>query len=173
MLILGTDSDTIAGMKVYNSVDANLTYQNFGSSWLGILRGTSEQIRLTCNGLYNLRATSGRETYHNEERTLATFWTSEKAMRRFFYNQLYLPREMGNHELDSLRKECDSHAQAQIEALSLENEEFMVFEKNFSPTIFGNGTIVAERSDHDMKDAILSNAFSEKDFTKKIDENDN
>jgi hypothetical protein len=169
VLTIGVRPDNLVSMKVYNTLDVELTYQNFGSAWLGILRGIPEQIRLTCNGLFNLCATNGREEYHNEEETIATFWTSEEAMRRFFYNKHYLPREMGHTDVPALKEEAREFASDMIGSLEPHHEEFMTFEANPSPVTFGSGTITAERPDHDMKDAILSHAFTEKTSEKSLD----
>lgn len=154
-------------------MDVSLNFQNFGSAWLGVLRGIPAHIELVCNGLFNLRGTNGRVEYHSEDKTIATFWTSENAMRRFFYNQHYLPREMGNHELPILREESQLFAEAQLAEMLNHHEEFMTLESSAPAVTFGNGTITAERPDNDMKDAILSHAFTEKDSPKRVDEIEN
>lgn len=153
-------------------MDVSLNFQNFGSAWLGVLRGVPQHIKLVCNGLFNLRATNGSEEYHNEERTVATYWTSEDAMRRFFYNQHYLSREMGHTNLPVLREESQLFAETQLSNMLQRHEEFMTFESNSPGITFGSGTITAERPDSDMKDAILSHAFTEKDSPKKVDESE-
>jgi hypothetical protein len=169
VLTLGAFPDSLGGMKIYDTLDVQLTYQNFGSAWLGILRGIPDQIRLTCNGLFNLMATNGREEYHNEEETIATFWTSEEQMNQFFYNKHYLPREMGHTDVQALKAEARQFANDMVASMEPYHEEFMTFESNPTPITFGSGTITAERPDSDMKDAILSHAFTEKTSEKSID----
>jgi len=168
-LTAGTHSAILRPMKVYDSTDAVLSYQNFGSAWLGILRGGYDSIKLTCNGLFNLRGMNGKEEYHNEDKSLATFWTSEDGMRRFFYNQHYLPREMGCHDVAVLKEQAQLFAASKLDELAAHHEEFMVFNSTPQVSAFSSGTIAAARPDEDFKDAVLAHAFTEKDSAKTID----
>jgi hypothetical protein len=79
-------------MKVYPTLDVQLSYHNFGSAWLMILRGSTEEIELTFNGLFNLCATNGELEYKDHLQTVATFWSDETNMQKFFFNQFFLPR---------------------------------------------------------------------------------
>lgn len=153
-------------MRLYSNLDVEVTYQNFGSAWLGVMRGATENIELCFNGLFNLCATSGEHQYQDHLQTISLFWTERKAMRRFFFNRYYLPRftsrkDVGNGKLvrDAMR-----HAWAQLELMtSTSHEAFLDFDNQFMPETYGNGMITAERPDADMKDAILANAFREKE----------
>ena len=42
----------VKGIRVYEHINVDLTYQNFGSSYLFILRGSAACIDLVFNGLY-------------------------------------------------------------------------------------------------------------------------
>lgn len=157
------------GMKVYPSVPVTLSYQNLGSVWLGILRGATESIELVFNGLYNLRATNGSHEFHDHTQTVSTFWTNRRAMRRFFFNQFYLPRETGGRGQGRLIRTAMRHAQASLAELRNHSEGFMRFNRIHEPDNYGSGTITAERPDNDMKDSILSHAFSENAGEKSVE----
>lgn len=152
-------------MKLYQNLDVDLTYQNFGSAWLGVLRGATDNIELAFNGLYNFCATNGSLSYQDHVKCVATFWSDRKGMRRFFFNQHYIPRfEDRNHpDNGRLVRQSMRHAQAQMSLLCASHEPFMDFDNRFAPAVFTCGKITAERPDSDLKDAILSHAFAEKE----------
>ncbi len=156
-------------MKIYQSVPVTLSYQNFGSAWLGILRGTTEAIESVFNGLYNLRATNGEQEFHDHTKCLSTFWTSPRAMRRFFFNRYYLPRTEGEGREGQLIRAAMRHAHEQLAEMRKHHEGFMTFETKYGPETFGSGTITAERPDHDMKDAIIFHAYTDKNDEKNVD----
>ena len=152
-------------MKPYKNVDVELTYQNFGSAWLGVLRGATENLELVFNGLFNFCATNGDLTFNDHTQCVATFWSSPKAMRRFFFNQHYLPRYEGRrHPLNGkLVRQAMRHAQAQMALLNENHEPFMKFDGLQESDTFVCGKVCAEKPDSDMKDAILAHAFANKD----------
>lgn len=158
-------------MKLYPTVDVTFTYQNFGSAWVGILRGSTEQIKLVFNGLFNYCATSGELDFQDHLEMVALFWTDRRAMRRFFFNQYYMPRCMGNRGRGQgkLARMAMRFAWKQLDAMSSCHEQYLNFANQYMPETYGNGMISAERPDSDMKDAILANAFQEKETAKVVD----
>jgi hypothetical protein len=152
-------------MKLYHNLDVQLSYQNFGSAWLCILRGPTEQIGLAFNGLFNLCATNGEMEFQDHLEMVATFWTDRRAMRRFFFNQYFMPRCMGNRGRGQgrLARMAMRHAWTKLDSMSGCHEQYLDFANQWMPETYGNGCISAERPDADMKDAILSNAFKEKE----------
>lgn len=66
-------------MKIYETLPVSVSYQNFGSSYLIILRGPEEAIEATFNGCYNFGMCSSNAEldYRSADRTVATFWSNE------------------------------------------------------------------------------------------------
>jgi hypothetical protein len=157
-------------MKLYPTVDVDFNYQNFGSAWLGILRGATENIELVFNGLYNLCATNGTHQFQDHLQCVSIFWTDKRAMRRFFFNRYYLPRFTSRFDVNNgkLVRQAMRHAHEQLAILSQDSHETYLRFNRSMPETYSSGTICAERPDNDMKDAILANAFKEKD-TKTVD----
>lgn len=155
------------GVQVYPNMDVWLTYQNFGSAWLGILRGPTEQIEQVFNGLFNLRATNGEMNYFDHCKTVATFWTSKPALIRFFRNQYLLVREPDNYKDEisaNLMNEARLYVLIQMSELADGGHEALM---DFSDTFFETseysmGKVSAERPDCDMKDAIISYAYRDR-----------
>lgn len=142
--------------------------QSCGSSWLGILRGRLDDIEAVFRGLWNLRATSGELEYRDAAQTIATFWTTPKNMRRFFFNHFFLPRENGSPYQRALKREAINYARRQLSELTGTAEKFINFDRIVVlPDAHSSGTITAEKPDNDMKDAILSHAFESKDSESK------
>lgn len=157
-------------MKVYPNLDVDLTYQNFGSAWLGILRGATENIELAFNGLFNHCATNGEHQFQDHLQCVSSFWSDRRAMRRFFFNQYFMPKvvaERGNGKLARMAMRYAHTKLAELAATS--HEFFMDFSKQYMLEPYSNGCITAERPDSDMKDAILANAFSDRDVSKVVD----
>lgn len=163
-------------MKLYPNVDVTMNYQNFGSAWLCILRGPTEKIQEVFNGLYNYCATSGELKFQDHLEMVATFWTDKRAMRRFFFNQYFMPRCLGNRGRGQgrLARMAMRFAWQRLEAMSNHHEFFLDFANQTVPDeTYANGCISAERPDSDMKDAILANAFQEKEtVVHKVIDND-
>jgi hypothetical protein len=148
----------IAMMKLYPNVNVSFTYQNFGSAWLGVLRGPSEKLQEVFNGLFNYCATNGNMEVRDHLGMLGSFWTSRRAMRRFFFNRYFIPRATGNSGQGKLARTAMRYAWQKLAEMSRHHERFLQFE-SFAPDVYTNGSICAERPDTDMKDAILSHAF--------------
>ena len=150
------------GILPYQTIDVTLTYQNFGSTWLCILRGKTEDIDLVFNGLFNFRATNGEYQFHDHVQTVAVFWSDRRALRRFFFNRYFFSRSVGGATRQLVR-ESMKYSHNQIQALRDNGHEFfMDFSKQFMPQVHAMGTISAERPDADFKDAVLDYAFKDK-----------
>lgn len=145
-------------LRVYPKLDVNLTYQNFGSTRLCVLRGSSENIELVFNGLYNYGATNGDYQFYDHADTVAIFWTNEEALTRCLYRMAALSpqtnwqgkarnKAIAKGRIAYLREHC--------------HEPFMDFANMFIAEAHGTGSITAERPDMDMKDAILAHAFTD------------
>lgn len=146
------------GLFLYPGVNVKMTYQNFGSTWLGILRGSTENIESVFNGLYNLGATGGKLSFCDHQQTIANFWTSEQELRKFFYNR----KALRIHR-DTTRQQAQEYAKEQMEALRGNCHEcFMDFETSDEIQEYSMGTTKAENPDADFKDTVLANAFKDK-----------
>jgi hypothetical protein len=155
-------------MQIYHTLNVDLTYQNFGSVWLGILRGPTEQIELAFNGLFNMKATSGEMEYQDHLSTLSTFWTSRRRMRRYFFNRYYFDRQLGRKRQGKIVRAAMRYAHSKLRELSgIGHETFKDFAKDYTLKTYSTGNITAERPDADMKDAILAHAFKEKEDSVK------
>jgi hypothetical protein len=148
-------------MKIYDTLNVELSYQNCGSQWLIVLAGKEEEIELAFNGCYNLCATSGDLRFTDHTRSTATFWSKEKNMRRFFYN------------LNFLRHSCDVRAQAFSDAKMLEltnqSVQFFDFTREVAEDGFVVGSNKAERPDIDFRDAVLNHSFKDKTSVKDVE----
>jgi hypothetical protein len=154
-------------MRVYPDIDVELTYQNFGSSWLVILRGSTENIERVFLGLWNLGATQGELEYKDHLQTVARFWSDEKNMRRFFMNQIDIPLCTVPHkkkETDRVYKTACIVADAKMKVLRETSHEFFLNHRLTSPgDVYDMGVVCAEKPDVDMKDAIINNAYRDKE----------
>jgi hypothetical protein len=160
-------------MKVYDNLDVDMSYQNFGSSWLIVLRGATEQIESAFNGLFNFCATNGQLTYQDHLQTVATFWSSEEAMDNFFFQKCLNQRVLSSVDKGvrgGSAGPADAYAIAQLATLKTTSENFMDFTRDaYMPETYGLGKITAENPDNDMKDAILSHAMKDKSSDVKND----
>ena len=153
------------GVQLYPDFDVRLTYQNFGSTWLCILRGESANIERVFNGLYNYRATNGDYSFFDHAETVATFWSDYRSLRRFFFNRYWFPRSdnLPFFRRVKLAKEAMRYALNQIAELRANGHEFfMDFSVKFEPVVHTMGTTNAENPDADFKDAVLTHAFKDK-----------
>lgn len=150
-----------------------MSFQNFGSSWLMILRGATEEIELAFNGLFNFCATNGELTYCDHLQTVATFWSSEEAMDKFFFEKCFNYRCLNSLDKGvrgGSANAADTFAIEQMAELREETEEFLNFQNSFMPATYSLGKVTAESPDSDMKDAILAHAM--KDKTPDVSEKD-
>lgn len=153
-------------MKLHSNIDVDITYQNFGTAWLGILRGATENIELVFNGLFNFCATNGDHQFQDHLQCVSLFWTDKRAMRRYFFNRYYLPRYIHKRDINNGRlvRNAMRYALGELKKLAETSHEFFLnFDKQYSIEPYGQGCVSAERPDNDMKDAILANAFVEKE----------
>ena len=155
-------------MKVYPNLTTTISYHNFGSAWLMILKGTTEDINLAFNGLFNLGATNGELEFRDHIHTVATFWSDEKSMEKFFFNKFFLPRcstRVKDTHKDGAYKTAMSVASNQMTELKNCHEFFLDFNNRFVPDVYATGKVTAENPDTDMKDSILTHAFTDKSET--------
>lgn len=162
----------VKGIQLHPSLCVMFTYQNFGSAWLGILRGVMPtMINRTFDSLFNLRGANGELEFENACETIATFWTNRRSMRRYFFNRYFLPRCSGKKGQGRVIRSAMRYARAKLDDIKAHQETFIEYEKapNYDVTPFVSGRISAERPDADMKDAILAHAFADKSGAKSID----
>ena len=153
------------GIKPYPSVNVYLTYQNSGSTWIGILRGAPDDIDLVFNGLYNFMATNGSYQFFDHAKTVAIFWTDERSLKRFFFNKYFFPKSenLCSPVRGKIIREAMKFAQAQLLELRASGHEcIMDFSRHYQPQVHTMGQISAERPDSDFKDSVLSYAFKDK-----------
>ena len=153
------------GIKPYPSLNVYLTYQNSGSTWIGILRGKAADIDLVFNGLYNFMATNGSYNFFDHAKTVAIFWTDERALKRFFFNKYFFPKSenLCLPVRGKVIREAMAFAQAQLAELRANGHEVIKdFSNQFSPMVHAMGQISAERPDSDFKDSVLAHAFKDK-----------
>lgn len=155
-----------SNMKLYPNITANLTYQDYGTSWLLVLRGKKLDIELLFNALYNFGAVEKSAIEFNETEDEVTVWSNEdKTWNCFYY--VFLNRLLNRGHKDCVFTEDVALAQAQ-EAFTdfLENhrESRTLYRYNKPKFVdtYDFGKLTAERPDADMKDAILSHAFHDK-----------
>lgn len=148
-------------MKLYNT---DLTFQNYGTAWFLVIRGSETDIEETFNALINFGGVSHRGTlnvaleYQNESHTLATCWSSEKKMRQFFAFQYWL-----RHSLPPNHKMTEAFVNKEIETLKQEINQVVFRSKSqINNDFYSIGKSTAERPDEDFKDAVLQHALKDK-----------
>ena len=72
-------------MKLYPNLNATLTYQDYGSSWLLVMRGSKQDINLLFNAIYNFGAVEKSSPEFNDTEDIATVWSNEDKTWNFFY----------------------------------------------------------------------------------------
>lgn len=150
-------------MQIYRELDVQLTYQNFGSAWLCILRGQPEQVQTAFNGLFNLCATNGELEQQDHLGVVNTFWSNRRAMRRFFFNRFFFPRCSGWRGQGRLARNAMRYALQQLDLLKGQTEVFLTFDAGdkYAPVeVHSVGTISAERPDENYKEMALNHALS-------------
>lgn len=146
-------------MKIYSSLNAELTIQNFGSQWLGIIRGTPKDVTLLHNALYNWKATETKwPESHDKDGGIITFWMTPKSL------QTGLENILNNSTKTESRGEAANRetAKTMVAHIKLYAETFFDMgekRRRVMPIFSCGGQITAEKPDVDMKDAILQNAF--------------
>ena len=169
--------ETPNGVRPYHGLNTALTYQNFGSVWLCILRGKPEDIELAFNGLFNLCGTNGTVIANGKEDTagelefdnrddisgVATFWTSRNALRRFFFNRYFMSRCADDPTVKqgALVRRAMRYALARLAKLrKWGHEAFLDYSQVYDAAEHAFGQVSAERPDSDFKDAVLQHAFT-------------
>lgn len=162
--------------KVYSHLDVECSLQLYGSTWRVILRGSQQQIKDTFNGIWNFCGSSGELEFTDQWGTIATFWSSEKQMRKFF-SLLYffrttdeeLAQYKGQPEGRDYKVKMQAWVGEQIEALRLTAESFMPYRKRDYNPLFELSDNKAEKPDHDFKDAVLNHAFKDNSRTEEVE----
>lgn len=158
-------------MKLYPNLNATLTYQDYGSSWLLVMRGSKQDINLLFNAIYNFGAVEKSSPEFNDTEDVATVWSNEDKTWNFFY-YLHLNRFLNRGHKDCVFTEDVALADAQkaFDIFVETAREPRMLYKNSKPVFLDNysvGKIKAENPDADMKDAIISNAFNDKSEVKE------
>lgn len=148
-------------MKIHKTLSVDFGIQNFGTAWLGILRGPTEQIELAFNGFYNYRATEGKLEYQDGCQTIATFWTSKKKMRRYFINRYYIPAFDVDNRKSAAKTAWEARRWAieQMSLLSNSQEAFINYNKQIEPDTYSCGIISAEKPDLSLKEYLVLESF--------------
>jgi hypothetical protein len=131
-------------VRVYDNLNVQMSFQNCGSVWLMILRGSEAEIELAFNGLYNFGATGGRLDYTTHDKTTAKFWSNEESMYSFYYMRHYIKHNG--------QKAARLWAEGKMRELRQTCEQFYSFTRRGPDATFGVSTATAERPDTDFKD---------------------
>lgn len=155
----------IRALRIYPHVDVTLTYQNFGSAWLCILRGKTEDIHQVFNAFWNFGATNGEYQFFDHAQTVATFWSDADSLAQCFYRMIQFSAK---HQSDG-RKANLQLAQACMNTLRGNcHEAFLDFDSMiFMGEVYATGTISAERPDDSFKDAVIIQGHKDKESDKK------
>lgn len=143
--------------------DTEVKYQNFGSGWLIVLRGTTEKIERAFNAFFNFCGTNGVLTYQDGSKTTATFWSSRTKMEKFFAMQYWVRHNVEDTEASK------QHVADNILAMENSHEAFLRFTDGVTD-FYASGQIKAERSDTNAKDAFILEAYATKDDSKAVEE---
>lgn len=159
-------------LRIYEALDVKLSYQNFGSAWLCVLRGKTEDIELVFNGLFNWGATNGECYFVDHSQTVATFWSSEEQLTRFFYN-IYSVSSSTRYKGRKANLLASSNKIAALKESC--HEIFLRFDDGV-PEIFAEGHslghLTAEKPDDDFRDAAwrhVAQKENDGDVEKAID----
>lgn len=159
-------------MRIYESVDCEATRQSFGSLWLVVLRGTEEAINSVFNGVYNWGGCNGELDWHNQERNIATFWTTPQRLVWCFAHMSVM--RLADSNIGKGKKygawplACEE-ANLKLESLAQCQETFLTFDTAEASHVYTLGSISAERPDEDWRDAIVFNAFKDRSERKSVD----
>jgi len=146
-------------MKLFKDLAVELSFQNFGSTWVGILRGSTEEIESAFLSLWNLRAVTGELEWYDHAKQVAIFWTDKQSMRRYFFNRNWLQSVDRSRQF---KYACLIHAHTALATLQECCEMFVKFDMGGEPDFYEVGKIKAERPDTDFKSAVLKHAFANK-----------
>lgn len=147
-------------------MDVTVTYQNFGSAYLVVLRGRQHEIELGFNSLFNFCATNGELNWPEQSKTIATFWTDKEALQKYWSLRFEFgeaTRNLGDHARDL-------YVAARMEELSENHEQFLDFSNSFVPEVHSLGTVKAERPDEDLRDMFVTNGLKDKADSQQVEE---
>lgn len=151
----------------------SFSYQNFGTKWLVIMRGTEQDIESNFNALYNWGATNGSLDYHNTERNVATFWSSKDRLYWAFSNirlNHCLKTSKGRNtkwKRGGLWSKATDGAWHMINVFMLYTETFLTFEPVDYAKAYTCGRVSAERPDYDGRDLIIFASMTDKEVEKE------
>lgn len=159
-------------MRPYPNTDVEMSIQNHGTNWLVILRGSTEDISLVFNGLWNFGATSAELTFVDHTQTTATFWSNKEKLGKFFFlKSFFAIAEKCKGVKRGAFPQCESYAAQKLAELEETHEQFYDFNrKKITPDPFSFGRAVAEKPDDDFRDAVIKQAFSPPPTPKEVDE---
>ena len=131
-------------MKLYNT---NLTFQNFGSSWLIILRGAVEDINQSFNSFFNLNGANGSIDITDNNPPVGVFWSNEKAINRYWQNRFLLLNPSYNDELVYQGKDLEAniYVEKMITEMRQNQEVFVTFNNKY---ILDEHQTFAQRSEN-------------------------
>lgn len=160
--------------RLYESCPVDISYQNFGTAWLVILRGKEEDIESTFNGFYNFSGTNGELDFHTADHTIATFWSKEENLMWAFATirlNHYLLKGRGEKSKGKGNtfwyRACKA-AGIMIQRLRQRSESFINYSGTDVPVFSMGDSITAEKPDYDGKDLIILSAFEDKGAEKCI-----
>lgn len=157
-------ADRATPFRIYSNCPVDISYQNFGSVWLVILRGKEQDIEATFNGFFNFGATNGDLDFHDGEHTIGTFWTKEENLRWAFATirlNHYLLKGRGQKakgRKGGFWNKALNAAEVMMGRLKQRHEPFISYSSTGVES-FSTGTVRAEKPDYDGKDLILFSAF--------------
>lgn len=137
-------------MIIYENTPVEVSYQNFGSSYLIILTGEECDIESTFNGLYNFGATNGQLRYRDACHSVATFWSSEykfwHCLKMMRINHFCLTRAgKGKGQKRGWLDEAEKWAMDKLNELKEEHVLFIDYVKESSPgTSFYNWVLESD-----------------------------
>lgn len=179
-------------MKIHESLDCNVTIQNFGSNLLLICRAEEENLELMLNSFVNFGAISLTKNnfgqieqpkleFSDGQHLSAVFWTTKKKLEQYFRTIFWLKTsdeqlktfKLNNHSSKKVKENpfwnfCKEWAKSMVKEL-MENhaEQFINYysrrkEGQIEPYKNGN-TNHSVIEAGDFKEAILQFAFQPKD----------
>ena len=136
-------------MKVYQSLDVEVSFQSCLPKWIVILKGKEQDIELAFNGFFNFCAANGELNWRDgSARSVATFYSSPRKMEKFFYLRELLKTDQEDHSR--------AYAKEQMEIFEQSKTTFIRFGISLDSTEgYSIGTAAAEKPDYDGKDLAI------------------
>ncbi len=141
-------------MKLYDKLDASLTYQSMGQSWFCILEGKTEDIEQAYSGIFNFCGVRGNRAllhYENESKTIGTFFSSENLMADYFRVRALMQNKSEPESIE--------YSRINMEELRNSVKTFRRFTKPNDYSIHALASASAEKPDESIQDALISHSF--------------